>query len=145
MSTIKQRLSAYLSTKKISKKMFGEKIGVSSAYVTSIRKSIQPDKLELIAANFPDLNISWLLTGEGDMIRIIAAESEQVDVMDDMVAEGDVEVSEGAHQGLVLDDKLVHEIVAEVSAWRGMIQKQFDCSQTTIDRLLTILENTSKH
>ena len=33
-----------------------------------MRKSIQPDKAEKIASSFPDLNITWLMTGEGDML-----------------------------------------------------------------------------
>ena len=42
---------------------FGRRIGVSSAYITSMRKSIQPDKVEKIKEEFPDLDIDWLLTG----------------------------------------------------------------------------------
>lgn len=68
METVKERLVAYLDSIKISKAEFGRKIGVSSAYVTSMRKSIQPDKIEKIKEVFPDLNIQWLLTGEGKML-----------------------------------------------------------------------------
>ena len=46
---------------------FGRRIGVSGAYVTSMRKSIQPDKVEKIKSEFPELNIDWLLTGNGAM------------------------------------------------------------------------------
>ena len=66
--TVKDRLIAYLALKKISKAEFGRIIGVSSAYVTSMRKSIQPDKLDRIKSNFSDINIQWLLTGEGEML-----------------------------------------------------------------------------
>lgn len=68
-TTVKERLIEYLKCKGISKTEFGERIGVSNAYVTSIRKSIQPDKLQAIALNYPDLNTSWLLTGEGEMLK----------------------------------------------------------------------------
>ncbi|EJX00302.1 phage repressor [gut metagenome] len=68
MDDIKGRLSGYLLAKGVSKSEFGRTIGVSSAYITSIRKSIQPDKLNKIAESYPDLNITWLLTGDGDMI-----------------------------------------------------------------------------
>ena len=49
--------------------IFAQKIGVSAAFISSMRKSIQPDKLYSIAVNFPDLNIEWLLTGQGNMYR----------------------------------------------------------------------------
>ncbi len=66
--TVKQRLIKYLAEKHISKTEFGRTIGVSNAYVSSIRESISPDKIQSIALNYPDLNIEWLLTGEGPML-----------------------------------------------------------------------------
>ncbi|MCM1077778.1 MAG: hypothetical protein NC411_10510 [Bacteroides sp.] len=68
MDTVKDRLIAFLEAKKITKSEFGRQIGVSSAFVTSIRKSIQPDKIAAIQAKYPELNTSWLLTGNGDML-----------------------------------------------------------------------------
>lgn len=68
MDTVKERLSFYLSQKGINKSEFGRRIGVSSAFITSMRKSIQPDKIAAIKQNFPDLNTDWLLTGEGEML-----------------------------------------------------------------------------
>jgi transcriptional regulator with XRE-family HTH domain len=67
--TVKERLIVYLEEKKISKSAFGKSIGVSNAYVTSIRKSIDKDKIKSIAFNYPDLNLEWLLYGEGEMLK----------------------------------------------------------------------------
>lgn len=63
MDTIKERLKYWLSTHDITMAEFGRRIGVSAAYVTSMRKSIQPEKLEKIRKEFPELDINWLLTG----------------------------------------------------------------------------------
>lgn len=68
-STVKSRLIAYLDYKKISKSDFGREIGVSNAFVTSMRKGLQPDKIKSIASSYQDLNINWLLTGEGEMLK----------------------------------------------------------------------------
>ena len=68
-SSVKERLIQFLETNNISKSEFGRKIGVSSAYVSSIRRSIDKDKIKSIASNYPSLNIDWLLYGEGEMIR----------------------------------------------------------------------------
>jgi phage repressor protein C with HTH and peptisase S24 domain len=68
-TTVKQRIKDFCNYKKISASEFARRIGVSPTYVGSIRKSIQPDKIISIALNFPDLNISWLLTGVGEMIQ----------------------------------------------------------------------------
>ena len=67
--SVKERLIEYLSYKGVSKATFGRSIGVSGAYVTSIRKSIDKDKLQSIALHYPDLNIEWLLYGEGSMLK----------------------------------------------------------------------------
>lgn len=67
--TVKQRLVEFISYKGISIRSFCKMIGVSSSYVTSMRSSIQPQKLDVIAREFPDLNLGWLITGEGSMLR----------------------------------------------------------------------------
>ena len=68
-STVKERLTEYLKAKRISKSEFGKVIGVSNAYVSAIRKTISTEKIQSIASSYPDLNIEWLLTGEGEMLK----------------------------------------------------------------------------
>ena len=68
MNNVKDRLIEYLEYKGVNKSEFGRRIGVSSAFVTSMRKSMQPDKIRAIKEEFPDLNTNWLLTGEGEML-----------------------------------------------------------------------------
>lgn len=68
-TTVKQRLIAYLDYKGISKSEFGRRVGVSSAFVSSIRSSISKDTIQSITLKFPDLNRDWLLYGEGEMLK----------------------------------------------------------------------------
>ncbi len=68
-SSVKERLIKFLDAGNISKSEFGRRIGVSPAFITSMRKSMQPDKAKRIALEFPELNITWLLTGEGSMLK----------------------------------------------------------------------------
>lgn len=77
-NTVKERLECFLKSKKISKTEFGKRIGASASYVSSIRKSIAPDKIEGIAENWPELNIEWLMTGEGQMLKPQTANSVSV-------------------------------------------------------------------
>lgn len=67
---VKERLIEYIKFKGISIRLFCRTSGLSESYVTSIRSSIQPDKLDKIAKHYPDLNIGWVLTGDGDMIKV---------------------------------------------------------------------------
>lgn len=67
--TVKQRLIDYIKFKNISVNRFEKACGLSTGYVGNMRVSIQPDKIKIIALNFPDLNTGWLLTGEGEMLK----------------------------------------------------------------------------
>lgn len=68
-NSVKERLISFLKAKSINKSEFGRRIGVSSAFITSMRQSMQPDKIERIALEFPELNMTWLLTGDGEMLK----------------------------------------------------------------------------
>ena len=78
LNTVRERLTKYLRDKKISKSEFGRLCGVSNAYVTSLKKTIGSDVLRTIGLKFPDLNIEWLLTGEGQMLKPQSANSVSV-------------------------------------------------------------------
>lgn len=66
---MKQRIKEYLKYKGVKIIDFSATIGVSNAYISSIRRSIQPDKLTRIQECYPDLNIEWLVTGRGNMLN----------------------------------------------------------------------------
>lgn len=65
---VKERLIEYLNYKGISKSTFCATIGVSTAFISSMRKSMQPDKLAVIKTKYSDLDIGWLQTGIGTMV-----------------------------------------------------------------------------
>lgn len=66
---MKQRIKEYLKYKGVKIIDFSATIGVSNAYISSIKRSIQPDKLVRIQQAYPDLNIEWLVTGRGNMLN----------------------------------------------------------------------------
>lgn len=68
--SVKDRLKSYLHFKFLKTSFFEKSIGASNGFVNSIRMSISPEKLEQITKIYTDLNIEWLLTGEGEMIKM---------------------------------------------------------------------------
>ena len=64
---VKERLIEFIKFKGISIREFCRTIGVSETYVSSMRTSIQPDKLISIVEHYPDINTIWLMTGVGEM------------------------------------------------------------------------------
>ena len=65
--TTKEKIMQYLDTKRISKRDFYRQTGFSNGFLDS-GKHIGSDNLKIIVDNYSDLNLQWLVTGEGEMI-----------------------------------------------------------------------------
>ncbi|MBD5358117.1 MAG: LexA family transcriptional regulator [Bacteroides sp.] len=81
--TVKDRLIRFLQAEKISNSEFARKMGLSTAYVGAMRKSMPEDKVTRLIELYPYLNRDWLLYGEGDMYRHL---EEGKDVPEDLAA-----------------------------------------------------------
>lgn len=68
-SPISERLKKFIDSQKISVREFERRSGLGNGYVSSIKFSILPSKLSNISLQFPNLNTTWLLTGDGEMLR----------------------------------------------------------------------------
>jgi transcriptional regulator with XRE-family HTH domain len=71
--SIGERFALVLKEKKVTQKSFAEKVGVTEQSITKLVKGqTQSPKADLIAqltVMFPDLNLRWLLIGEGEMLK----------------------------------------------------------------------------
>lgn len=78
----KERLKAYLEHKGISQTDFIKSIGASPGYIGAMNKGFGPRYEPMVRKEYPDLNIGWLLTGEGEMLKseVTSASLEQSDV-----------------------------------------------------------------
>lgn len=74
--TVRDRLIQFAKLKERSVRAFESKVGLTNGYINAIRVSIGPDKIDSIVSNYPDLNVEWLLTGEGEMLKDARSESE---------------------------------------------------------------------
>lgn len=74
--SVKERLKEFVSYLNISEREFCRTIGVGSAYIASIKKSIKADKLETITKQYPQLNPVWLIRGEGEMLIPVRSEED---------------------------------------------------------------------
>lgn len=66
--TVKDRLKEYLLTKKLSIREFERNCGLSNGLAARISSTTSPSTLNKISHS-SDLNVDWLLTGEGNMLR----------------------------------------------------------------------------
>ena len=114
--TVKARTIQFIKQKGITKKFFEEKCGLSTGYVTSMRKGFGNEKLNNVLQAFPELNRDWLLYGEGDMLL------------------GDVSGSNNA----IGRESVVNVNESEtISNLIAVIKKE----QEQIDRMLSIIED----
>lgn len=66
--TEKDKIKQYLEYKNISKYKFYQQTGLSAGFLDS-GCSIGVDKARIIINTYPDINLSWLIMGEGPMLR----------------------------------------------------------------------------
>jgi len=66
--SVKDRLKLFISDQKLTISAFEVSILASNGYVNSISKSIGVDKFGILIEKYPNLNITWLLTGKGEML-----------------------------------------------------------------------------
>lgn len=63
----KERLKRFISEMNLTNAAFEKSLGLSNGYINSMRKGLGYDKLEQLSNTYTNLNIGWLLTGEGEM------------------------------------------------------------------------------
>ena len=68
-TTAKDRIKMFLSYLGIGQKKFETTVGLSNGYINSLRKAPSADKIKMIINAYPQLNMDWLITGEGEMLN----------------------------------------------------------------------------
>jgi hypothetical protein len=77
-----ERIQIFMHFKKISPHAFEQKIDLSNGYFSKQLKnlgSVGSDILIKIYLAYPELDILWILTGEGQMLKQAEQESQQID------------------------------------------------------------------
>lgn len=119
---------------------FEKIMGFSNAYVSSIRRSISPEKLGRITDVFPDLNPTWLLIGEGPMLLSAKGAKAVVDVKTSPTPPPAVVPIPGittqTHKEKPAEtDELLRQIVKQ----NTLLLKQYGALQSQMQQTLTLL------
>lgn len=67
--TTKERLKEFLSIQKIGRNRFEEQLGISIGYMSSKANTVTSDVIEKTISAYPSLNLDWLITGKGPMLK----------------------------------------------------------------------------
>lgn len=131
-SSIKTRTLEFIKTKGITMKAFETACGLSSGYVTSMRKGFGSDKLNNVLNAYPELNRDWLLYGEGEMLKSTYTQS--VQGSKNFTQTGDVNV---------VSTEILSKALDEIAEMRKALTQALTTNQSHTDRLLSIVENMS--
>lgn len=75
-STVQERLIHFIEYKNLSKNAFETTCNLSKRYVSNLKGIPGQRVIKKITLNFPELNISWLISGEGQMIKNTKTEAD---------------------------------------------------------------------
>lgn len=78
---VRERLIEYIKYKRMSRRGFAISIGASGAFVNNISKGIGNEYVDSIKTKYPDLNMAWLLTGEGDMLNEVKSQQTDINII----------------------------------------------------------------
>ena len=67
-NSVKERLSAFIKSQHLSVRKFEIMCKLPNAFISNMKRSISPERLITISTMFPQLNITWLMTGNGEML-----------------------------------------------------------------------------
>ena len=130
--TVKSRLLDFVAFTGVKKSQFYKKTRLGNGFLDK-NDNINSDKIEIIASSYPELNIEWLITGKGEMLRgaepaaqqptavkepaapppagsdVIAIYKELLREKDEKIAERDEKIERQAEQMGILKNENKHQ------------------------------------
>ena len=127
MST-KERLKKYVKSQGLTISAFEKAINVSNGYINSISKGIGGENLMAIIEKSPNLNINWLLTGEGEMLKggisqTISGDNNTMSGNDTYIGNNDKETIKELKERLSEAERKLEEKDQQISKLINVIEK----------------------
>ncbi len=126
--SVAERIKAFCQARHITVARFEREAGLSNGYTSQLKSAPGPGKRMQIAAAFPELNVGWLLTGEGEMIRPPQAIG---DVSNSTVVGANV-----SGNGNLISHNDMADMIRLQLGYQDLLKKKDE----QIDRLLALLE-----
>lgn len=136
MQTLQERLKTFITSLDSSVLAFENKCGMAPGTVNKMSDKSRPKTLEKIHKQFPQLNMEWLQTGEGEMLN----PQPTVDI--------DLDLKLGGHSQLAMRDITnIGDAKTQIAILQERIkslEKELDEKDKRIDELNASLERERK-
>lgn len=144
---VKERLMKFIAHKGLTNSDFERISGLSNSYVSKIRTSVGKLGSMNIQRAFPELNMNWLLTGEGEMLKSGVTQTANGDNNMQIAGDGNL-INAPSTVDKVLEEfaeqrKFMEKAQGEIAEQRKLVaksQEQVSKTQEQIDRLITLIE-----
>lgn len=137
MTTIQERLRRFASVKGLSMTELERVVGLGNGASTRIGENSRQKTFSRIATTFPDLNLDWLRTGDGEMLRPVVTQT----------THGDSSPAINGDENTVVSGQDSSEpfgrFMDELASQRDLTKQTLDMlsqRDTQVDRLITLLE-----
>ncbi len=132
---INERFEKFFEYKGIKRSEFERRCGLSNGYTRNLRDSPKSEKLKDILNAFPEINPTWLQTGEGEMIRpYINSSVEQAVKGDGNKFSGTGDVTDG------VPSSLLQQALDEITQMRILLAESVRNTNDLSQRLMNLLE-----
>ena len=130
-----ERINVFIQSLGITVSEFERLCGLSNGAVSKMGDNTRTSTIDKISKTYPSLNIAWLRTGEGEMIKGSVSQTSHGDNSPNINGNGN---------HLEPTSSLLDKALDEISAMRQDLTDALAVNQRNTDRLLTIIENMSK-
>ena len=120
-SNSKDRLLLFLSEKGISKNKCEEMCGWSKGYLSILKGDFGSEKLAALMRVFNDLNILWLISGEGE--HYITQKEEGQELKEEVVKHGSVISFDEFLQSMAKKDAVINELHRKIGILESKLEK----------------------
>lgn len=130
-----ERINVFIQSLGITVSEFERICNLSNGAVSKMGDNTRTSTIDKISKIYPSLNITWLRTGEGEMIKGQVSQTSHGDNSPNINGNGN---------HLEPTSSLLYKALDEISAMRKALTDALAVNQRNTDRLLNIIENMSK-
>ncbi len=130
-----ERINVFIQSLGITVSEFERICNLSNGAVSKMGDNTRTSTIDKISKIYPSLNITWLRTGEGEMIKGQVSQTSHGDNSPNINGNGN---------HLEPTSSLLDKALDEIAAMRKALTDALAVNQRNTDRLLNIIENMSK-